>query len=81
MKVSNAEDGLAIAKGDVSNTTFIHKFGAASDFDFADGSVTVWDGADDADIDQMQYVYSTTAAIDSISSSSASDTFDVEVLM
>ena len=73
LRVTDAESGLAIAKGDVVDTTFVHKFGAAPDFDFADGSVTVWDGADDGNIAQMRYVYSETAAIDSISSSSAAD--------
>jgi hypothetical protein len=72
LKVANVENGLSIAKGDVTSTTFIHKFGAAEDFDFGDGSVTVWDGADDADLNLMQYVYSTSAAIDTISSSSGS---------
>ena len=79
LRVANAEDGLSIAKGDVSGSSLVHKFGNAPDFDAADGFVTIWDGADDADIDQMNYVYSTTAAIDSISSSSGSDTFDLEI--
>lgn len=77
-KISDNSSGLSIAKGDVTGTTFIHKFGNAPDFDIADGFVTIWDGANDAGIDQMQYVYSTTAAIDSLSSSAA-DTVDIEV--
>ena len=79
LRVANAEDGLSIAKGDVVNTFFTHKFGSASDFDTADGAVTVWDGADDADIGEMQYTYSTTADIDSLSSTDAGDTQDIEV--
>lgn len=73
LKVANVEDGLSIAKGDVAGTTYVHKFGAAPDFDSSDGSVTVWDGADDSDVAVMQYIYSTTAAIDSISSSNNAD--------
>jgi len=33
----NIAEGLFIAKNDVANTTFIHKFGAAPDFDVGDG--------------------------------------------
>ncbi len=79
LSISNNSSGLAIAEGNVTGKTFIHKFGKAPDFDTGDGVVTVWDGADDNDINQMQYVYSTTAAIDSVSSSSTSDTFDIEI--
>jgi hypothetical protein len=79
LRVTDAENGLAIAKGDVTETTFIHKFGNAPDFDATDGTVTIWDGANDGDIDQMRYVYSSSADIDTISSSSESDTFDLEI--
>ncbi|MCP4341351.1 MAG: hypothetical protein GY799_21335 [Desulfobulbaceae bacterium] len=79
LRVTDAESGLAIAKGDVSVTSFVHKFGKAPDFDSGDGFVTVWDGADDGHVDQMLYQYSTTADIDSLSSDSNSDTFDIEV--
>lgn len=71
LSISDNSSGLSIAAGNVTDTTFVHKFGAAPDFDSSDGSVTVWDGADDEDIAEMQYNYSTTAAIDSISTSSA----------
>jgi len=74
LRVTDAESGLAIAKGDVSGTSFVHKFGQAPDFDTVDGAVTVWDGADDANLNLMNYVYSTAAAIDSISSSNSADT-------
>lgn len=74
LSISDNSSGLAIAKNDVTGTSFIHKFGAAPDFDVADGFVTVWDGADDGDIAQMNYIYSTSAAIDSISSSNSGDT-------
>jgi hypothetical protein len=79
LRTTNAEDNLAIAKGDVTGTSFIHKFGQAPDFDETDGSVTVWDGANNSDIAEMRYIYSTTAAIDSISSSDAGDTVDIEI--
>jgi len=79
IKISNAENGLGIAKGNVTGTTFIHKFGSIPDMDDGDSPASVYDGADDAHIDQMSYVYSTTADIDSLSSDSASDTFDIEV--
>lgn len=80
LRVTDAESGLAVAKGDVVGHTFTHKFGNAPDFDTGDGQVTIWDGADDAGIDEMQYIYSTTAAIDSISSSSAADTQLLEIV-
>jgi len=77
--VNDVSQGLAIANGTVLGSTFVHKFGAAPDFDPNDGFVTVWDGADDGGTNAMQYTYSATADIDTLSSSSASDTFDVEV--
>ncbi len=79
LTISDNSSGLAIAKGDVTGTTFIHKFGNAPDFDQTDGAVTVWDGADDTNINQMQYPYSSSADIDSISSSEDGDTQDIEI--
>ncbi len=80
LKTSNAESGLAIAKGEVEGTSFIHKFGNAPDFDKNAGFVTIWDGADDGKAWELnQYVYSTTADIDSISSSDNGDTQLVEI--
>jgi hypothetical protein len=80
LRVTDAESGLSIAKGDVTDHSFIHKFGAAPDFDVGDGFVTVWDGAeDDVAWMLMNYVYSSTAAIDSISSTDDGDTQDVEI--
>ena len=80
LRVTDAESGLAIAKGDVVGHAFIHKFGRAPDFDTGDGDVTIWDGADDLGTNEMQYNYSTTAIIDSLSSANAGDTQDIEVL-
>jgi hypothetical protein len=79
LAISDNSDGLAIAKGDVTGHSSIHKFGEVPDFDTGDGVVTIWDGADDGNINQMVYQYSTTADIDSISSSDASDTQTVEI--
>lgn len=78
LRVTDAESGLAIAKGDVVNTAFIHKFGAAPKFDSGDGFVTVWDGANTDILNEMQYTYSESAIIDSISSS-AGDTVGIEI--
>jgi hypothetical protein len=75
LKTSDESDGLSIAKGNVTGTSFIHKFGNAPDFDTVDSEVTVWDGAEDgAAWELMGYTYSTTADIDSVSSSDAGDT-------
>ena len=79
LSISDNSSGLAIAKGDVTGTTFVHKFGKTPDFDIADGYVSVWDGANDAGIDQMDYQYSTTADIDSLVSSNAGDSVDIEI--
>jgi len=79
LKITDAENGLAISKGIVEGSTFVHKFGKAPDFDVGDGYVSVWDGADDGGLDQMQYVYSTSAIIDSISSSNAGDLHTIKV--
>jgi hypothetical protein len=79
LRTTDAENGLGIAKGDVSGTTFIHKFGATPDFDTGDGSVDIWDGADDSNINRMKYVYSTSADIDSVTSTDSGDTQDIEV--
>ena len=77
--IVDGHSGLAISQGEVEGTSFIHKFGATPDFDAGDGSVDVWDGASDGGIDEMQYNYSTTAAIDSVSTDEAGATQEVEV--
>lgn len=73
--------GLAIAKGDVPGTTFIHKFGNAPDFDTGDNQVTIWDGANNGLLagGALVYTYSATADIGLLSSSSGSDTVDIEI--
>ena len=70
---------LEMAKGNIEGHSFIHKFGATPDFDSGDGVVDIWDGANDGGIDEMQYTYSTTAAIDSVSTDEAGATQEVEV--
>jgi hypothetical protein len=79
--VSDNSDGLAIAKGDVTGHTFVHKFGSAGDFDTGDNEVTVWDGANDGLLGggAMAYTYSSTDDIGLLSSSSGSDTVDIEI--
>jgi hypothetical protein len=79
LKVANVENGLAIAKGDVSGSTLLHKFGDAPDFDISDGFVTIWDGANDGGINAMAYTYSATADITQVSSSNAADSTETEV--
>jgi len=74
------DDGLSIAAGEVTGQSNVNKFGNAPDFDTGDGEVTVTDLADDSvSWQQMVYQFSTTADIDRLSSSSASDTVDIEV--
>ena len=80
LSISDNSNGLSIAKGDVTGSSFVHKFGFASDFDTSDNEVTLWDGADDAAAwENMVYDYSATADIDSISSSDNGDTVDIEI--
>lgn len=71
--------GMAISAGNSPDSVIVHKFGNIEDFDTTDGITAIWDGADDADIAEMQYTYSTTPAIDTISSSNAGDTQVIEV--
>lgn len=75
--------GLAIAQGKVPGLSSVHKFGEAGNIDTADGFVDVWDGAGDVagltKSGTRVYTYSTTADIDSVVSSSGSDTTDLEV--
>lgn len=79
LKMTDTSSGLSIARGNVTGQTFIHEFGNAPDFDTDDLIVTVWDGADDAKTNQMKYVYSTTADIDSISSNKVADTGTIRI--
>ena len=81
LKISDNSSGLSIAQGNVTGATFIHKFGQAPDFDTGDGFVTIWDGADDSLLTgaAMNYTYSSTDDIGLISSSSSSDTGDIEI--
>jgi len=76
--ISDAESAREIASGRVTGKSSVNKFGSAPDFDSADSWTTMWDGADDSGIDEMQYNYSSSAAIDSLSSDAA-DTVDIEV--
>ena len=79
LNVLDSGINIETARGNVPGVSSIHKFGNAPDFDTGDGVVSIWDGANDGGINQMTYTYSTTAAIDSLSSSSGADTMDIEV--
>jgi len=70
---------MEVAMGNVPGTSFIHKFGNAPDFDTGDGAVDIWDGANDAGSALMSYTYSSTANIDSLSSSDGGDTEAIEI--
>lgn len=83
LTISDNSSGLSIAEGNVSGKSFIHKFGFATDFDSGDGIVTVWDGANDglfAGSPPMSYTYSSSADIDTISSSDNGDTQTIEII-
>ena len=78
LQIVDKSSGLSIAQGAVEGTTYVHKFGEAPLFDTADGEVTVWDGAEKGTAWELfNYVYSTTADIDSLSSSDAGDTHEI----
>jgi hypothetical protein len=81
LSITDNSNGLSIAEGSVTGKSFIHKFGKSPDFDILDGFVNIWDGANDALLSggAMGYTYSSTADIGIISSSSASDTGEVEI--
>lgn len=79
LAISDESSGLSIAQGNVEGTGFIHKFGHASEVDTSDGFVPIWDGAGVFSAGSRGYTYSTTADIDTLSSSSTADTQDIEV--
>ncbi len=82
LTISDNSDGLAIAEGNVTGKTFIHKFGNAPDFDTGDNVVTVWDGANDGLLGgspPMVYTYSSSADIGLITSSDAGDGQTIEM--
>lgn len=80
LSIYNNSDGLAISSGRVTGATYVHKFGSAPDFDYTDGQVTVWDGAEDGTTwEKFVYTYSTTADIQYISSSDNGDTGEVKI--
>lgn len=81
LTISDNSDGLAIAEGNVTGKTFVHKFGEGPDFDNSDGEVVMWDGANDAILGggAMTYTFSSSADIGLISSSNAGDTQTIEI--
>lgn len=78
--IGTKDYGLEIARGNVTGSSLVHKFGAAPDFDTGDNEIDITDLASDgAGYENMSYTYSSTAAIDSISSTDAGDSVDIEV--
>jgi hypothetical protein len=70
-------DPILIAKGRIEGLSYLNKFGqTGANVDAADGLVDVWEGVDNANVDK-NYTYSTTADIDSLSSSNNGDTQDI----
>jgi hypothetical protein len=75
LRVTDAEGGLAISKGEVNGTDYTHKFGDALDFDASDGEVHVWDAAEDGQPwEQMIYTFPIGENVDSLSSTDNTDT-------
>ena len=67
------------AAGRISGLTNLNKFGqTGADVDTADGLVDVWSGVADSNA-AKNYTYSTTADIDTISSSDSGDTQDIMI--
>ncbi len=74
------EQGTSVAEGKVSGTSYIHKFGYASDVDTSDDIVPVWDGSGVYSSGaSRKYNFSSSADIDTISSSDDRDSQVVEV--
>lgn len=72
---------LEVARGYIPGAITVHKFGAAEDIDTGDPPATVWDGCNSGlSVAKIpDYTYSTTADIDTATSSSISDDMDIEV--
>jgi len=83
LKTTDAEGGLAIAKGEVIGSSFVHKFGAAPLFDITSsplGYVSIWDGSDSTlPNPSYNYIFSATADITQLSSSDNGDAQDIEI--
>jgi len=80
LAITDNSSGLSIAQGNVTGTSFIHKFGSAPDFDTGDNRIDIWDGSEDDTVwEKFIYTYSSTDDVDSIVSESGSDTFDLEI--
>jgi hypothetical protein len=80
LRITDAENTLAIAKGEVEGASDVNKWGNAPDFDTGDGVVDIWDGTEDGTAwELMQYIFPASDTIDSVSSTDAGDTMDVDI--
>lgn len=80
LRVTDAENPLAVAKGEVTGASGENKWGNAPDFDSTDGEVDIWDGAEDGVAwESMTYNFSDTNDIDSVSSTNVADTIQVTI--
>lgn len=68
-----------VASGKVEEHKAVRQFGNAEDIQASSGLVDIWDGVENPNADEI-YTYSTTADINTISSSSVSDTVNIQVI-
>ena len=71
-----ADFRLLVAEGLIPGHSTVHKYGRGANIDTVDGFVDLWDGAE-YDNALKTYTFSTTADIDRVSSSDATDTQNI----
>ena len=77
-RTAATEFGLEVARGNVTGTTFIHKFGEVENIDDGIGFIDIWDGGSVNDA-LRTYEFSSGADINRLSSSDDTDTQDIEI--